>query len=769
MANAHGRIREIEKQWEHQDLRCIAFGYSPVNDRFFDLFQNHGLLRDRVLHLVYDAPPAHSPGDGLAGSASLESFTTSHLLDNSNSFSVRPGESPDLDHRFAADDSMRGPLAAPPLPPAQPAPDDGHSESSFTASASVVIVHTAAAEEPPVEETPETPEMSEVFRFLQEGNNMALSQLATPESHTEELSNLTVASEPPLELLEPLPVTVDTPGAATTASEAGEVTRPAPSIPVSKSIPDKLSALKPAKKKKKKSSKNGDLLRSWHKKQHSNRHYLSPTDVDPLLEHKSLQGKQIFVGMVAVRDQPKKEVTHLAENLMNAGIRFVYFAKTDQRKTQAFGSRIGLFTDFNVWIPLKDPDVHHEEEAAEATVGVSKLPKGVSNIRRHIEEVDNVPLLISLFTDCTPPTTKEMIRIYQENGESVFAMGSSLKADNWATFLQADISVSLDPFPSKDCTFSTHNTFSRSRKPVPYSVSFEFAAAKALNTLPCTLPLPATTDLQQLSAYVCESRRLLANMQQVLLFALSCHLCLFLLLVLCAVLDCPPILNGYQVLWLSWVIVPLLSMSLLASKRSPVLMRQIAPKNQDHIKACSRFVMYFLVRVMPLGLIYVLFTLALLHRQHPSDEPSVWDHYYWGPNSGSVLADSEPWQDRLLAAQNAGLVVFVVLLAGLSMFFANRTIGIRRVNPFRNPAWIAACLSSCALQASFCAVSLSSTGAFLDVTNSSWYLVLGAVVLAVPVFVLNELAKHHDRRKCEHATQRARLEFETVLGMHSPQ
>ena len=31
----------------------------------------------------------------------------------------------------------------------------------------------------------------------------------------------------------------------------------------------------------------------------------------------------------------------------------------------------------------------------------ANLPKGIENIRPHLENIDNVPLLVSLFTDCT--------------------------------------------------------------------------------------------------------------------------------------------------------------------------------------------------------------------------------------------------------------------------------------------------------------------------------------------------------------------------------
>ncbi|VVC99207.1 unnamed protein product [Leptidea sinapis] len=43
----------------------------------------------------------------------------------------------------------------------------------------------------------------------------------------------------------------------------------------------------------------------------------------------------------------------------------------------------------------------------------AKLPRGIENIRPHIEQVDNVPLLVSLFTDCTPSSVRTMIQIMQ--------------------------------------------------------------------------------------------------------------------------------------------------------------------------------------------------------------------------------------------------------------------------------------------------------------------------------------------------------------------
>lgn len=55
----------------------------------------------------------------------------------------------------------------------------------------------------------------------------------------------------------------------------------------------------------------------------------------------------------------------------------------------------------------------------------ARLPHGIAAILEHIERVDNVPLLVSLFTDATPATTKDMIGIYRQNHESVLAVGMS--------------------------------------------------------------------------------------------------------------------------------------------------------------------------------------------------------------------------------------------------------------------------------------------------------------------------------------------------------
>lgn len=75
----------------------------------------------------------------------------------------------------------------------------------------------------------------------------------------------------------------------------------------------------------------------------------------------------------------------------------------------------------------------------------AKLPRGIENIRPHLENVDNVPLLVSLFTDCSANATREMLGIMQSYGEIVVCLGSSASNANADIFLQADCSIAVEP------------------------------------------------------------------------------------------------------------------------------------------------------------------------------------------------------------------------------------------------------------------------------------------------------------------------------------
>jgi hypothetical protein len=84
------------------------------------------------------------------------------------------------------------------------------------------------------------------------------------------------------------------------------------------------------------------------------------------------------------------------------------------------------------------------------------LPKGIPNIRHHLaNEIDNVPLHVSLFTDSTKPTITKMIEIMKEYGEIVICFGSTHSIENNKIFSISNVGIGVEPLYPKVCANSS--------------------------------------------------------------------------------------------------------------------------------------------------------------------------------------------------------------------------------------------------------------------------------------------------------------------------
>nr|CAH8870936.1 unnamed protein product [Trichobilharzia regenti] len=91
------------------------------------------------------------------------------------------------------------------------------------------------------------------------------------------------------------------------------------------------------------------------------------------------------------------------------------------------------------------------------TANKSRLPCGIESIRPHLENIDNVPLQVSLFTDCSPKAIGEMVKIMKEYGDTVCLVGSCYSLTNYALFLQSDVAIAVKPIlPYSTCEFANH-------------------------------------------------------------------------------------------------------------------------------------------------------------------------------------------------------------------------------------------------------------------------------------------------------------------------
>lgn len=100
----------------------------------------------------------------------------------------------------------------------------------------------------------------------------------------------------------------------------------------------------------------------------------------------------------------------------------------------AFAERLGLETDWNCCILLSDDNENTGTGYVEMHDIKAKLPRGIAEIKRHLEQVDDIPLHVSLFADCSPKSTREMVEVFQSYNETVCCLGSTLDLHNCQIF-----------------------------------------------------------------------------------------------------------------------------------------------------------------------------------------------------------------------------------------------------------------------------------------------------------------------------------------------
>ncbi|KAJ3021069.1 UNVERIFIED_CONTAM: hypothetical protein HDU68_009821, partial [Siphonaria sp. JEL0065] len=267
---------------------------------------------------------------------------------------------------------------------------------------------------------------------------------------------------------------------------------------------------------------------------------------------------QTFLGMAALFYEPKQNISNVIEDLKLGGIRFVYFSEAPERESKAYAERLGLEIDWNSCIILSSSDGSpgylelHDMKA--------QLPRGIENIRGHISNVDDVPLRVSLFAESSPPSVLEMIKIFQENGEVVCCIGSSLNETNAESFATADLSVAIDPFVALKVKRSENDPLA------------PLVLGAGVTTSPCALRFYFDTSVYSLTQLIREARTLVANAQQGFSFHFGCQMSLSGIILLSYVFLLPPVLTGYQILWLLWVIFPFQSIGFLFTPHDPAVM-----------------------------------------------------------------------------------------------------------------------------------------------------------------------------------------------------
>ncbi|XP_044034414.1 transmembrane protein 94 isoform X4 [Siniperca chuatsi] len=536
---------------------------------------------------------------------------------------------------------------------------------------------------------------------------------------------------------------------------------------------------------------------------------------------------QIFMGMVSSQFQARLDTVRLIDALVTACIRFVYFSMEDELRSKVFAEKMGLETGWNCHISLtpngdtpcdgapsspSQGSLHEDlnqdsrdeaegpllpEEEAHSDLASfqptdsdvpsfledcnrAKLPRGIHQVRPHLKNIDNVPLLVPLFTDCSPDTMCEMMKIMQENREVTCCLGSSANFRNSRLFLQSDVSIALDPLYPSQCSwetfgYATGGGFNRDAEGLsPLRLSGQ------LNSLGCSVTFHQGESVSMVKL-IEQARHTTYGIRKCFLFLLQCQLSLVIIQFLACLAQLPPPMNATDILWLSCFSCPLLSVSLLGKPPDSSVMTVATGKNLDAIprKTQNYFLGCFLLKFGLTMCAYLLafgftlqevclrssnFTLAdstivtCLHIASSSDDAPLW----FSELSNGLL---------LTQKVMAGFLALHTVVISLS--YVHRSQPLWRKSPFSNTWWcltVPVVLLSQIVQATVDYQLWHDHGSLLtfnlgDIPLLAWLLASLSPLLVV---VVNEVVKLHEIRVRVRYQKRQKLQFETKLGMNSP-
>ncbi|KAJ4939049.1 hypothetical protein JOQ06_028512, partial [Pogonophryne albipinna] len=535
---------------------------------------------------------------------------------------------------------------------------------------------------------------------------------------------------------------------------------------------------------------------------------------------------QIFMGMVSSQFQARLDTVRLIDSLVTACIRFVYFSMEDELRSKVFAEKMGLETGWNCHISLtpngESPcdgapssptqgSMHEDsrdeaegplltEEEAHSDLASfqptdsdvpsfledcnrAKLPRGIHQVRPHLKNIDNVPLLVPLFTDCTPDTMCEMMKIMQENREVTCCLGSSANFRNSRLFLQSNLSIALDPLYPSQCSWETFGYATGGFSDRDAECLSPLRLSGQLNSLGCSVTFHQGESVSMVKL-IEQARHTTYGIRKCFLFLLQCQLSLVILQFLACLAQLPPPMNTTDILWMSCFSCPLLSVSFLGKPPESSVMTVATGKNLDAIprKTQNYFLGCFLLKfgltvcayLVAFGFTLQEFCCSSCSSSTLAENTTVTCLHILAASSS---VDAPHWfgelSNGLLLTQKVMAGFLVLHTVVISLSYVHRSQPLWRKSPFSNTWWcltVPVVLLSQLVQATVDYQLWRDRGSLRtfdlgDIPLLAWLLVSLSPLLVV---VVNEVVKLHEIRVRVRYQKRQKLQFETKLGMNSP-
>ena len=358
----------------------------------------------------------------------------------------------------------------------------------------------------------------------------------------------------------------------------------------------------------------------------------------------------------------------------------------------------------------------------------------------------------------------------------VCVIGSSANHNNLEAFLQSDASLAIEPRYPQLCQ----------KVPVsspPKTGPSPVAISQLLNSVASSLSFRMDDEIS-IFHLILESRQFTLSMTGAMKFWACSLISLASLQLVSLLLTLPLFLTTGQTLWMTLLIVPLLSLSLLGSKTDPNVMNISTGKNTIIVNGdYARYALWcyggrFLPALAILILCHLLNVVDLVKTCAsgtsidalgigPVDDANstvVSDRYNFTVCSDDVLRD-EFLPAALVLPRYFNFLFAFLYFSAISLSFVSRRHQLWQRHPGHCPAWLYV------FGVLTLAVALYSV-VVLSLVDEAWvspapvWVIWG---LGLPaVLAVNELVKRQEIKVEVRHQKRERLEFGTKLGMNSP-
>jgi len=517
---------------------------------------------------------------------------------------------------------------------------------------------------------------------------------------------------------------------------------------------------------------------------------------DAVFDDWSLLKNQMFLGLLGSSVSPRTNIAETIEDCDNAGVRFVYFSPRNMRRTKELATKMGIDVAWNCAISLRPLDEGEEidEHRMISNYGDfyvnARLPHGVDAVIRHLKDVDNVPLLVRLYTDVTKTSTAEMINIFREYGDTTLSIGLSHISSNNRIFISSGLGIGVDILLQEEESnigerSGVRDTFKKSYGDFACDLSpEEVRIVSSLSSNACVFNISLCNGgIAHVSEFIAEGRAALNAATSAGGFMIVAYISYSLLILLspCTASTSIPLIPGVGTALHLFIVVPIIAIGMGFTKSDEEAMTIVPIKNEsavtfDEDERLRLFLYSLLKALLPAALSQVMYlisigslliefdSLFLLEKCNLSyidqERHTAWVHVI---RCSALNAYSGP------AATQAGCLVVAlhmlcIIALSATFLFGSTPIYNKPIPLTKNTVWVGTSLFSTSILLVYLSLTLE-----IDALKSlPWYFYLLSLISPFLCVGACELIKKKEKKYDSKAAKMRRLQFETRLGMWSP-